>query len=641
MGAEGAERCDYPRLMARSPALRDRPTSDPGSSRRRPWSAAGAAGVATALAIAFVWLVVRRSLADMIGVGMTVPWFGVPLPTYGADPLAMVDRAALLVMLLAVAVAVLAYRRPGLVRDFLFAPGSPIDLAVVRIVIFGVMAVLPRVREAVQLSKTPDSLQTPPAGMPWLLDLIPAVPEVVTPLAVAFVIACLLACIGLWTRPAAITAAILGLYVLGVPQFYGKVSHYHHLLWIVAVLAASRCGDALSIDAIRRAWREGADRKDARDPAVAYGTPVRVIWLLIALTYLFPGAWKWVSGGTEWAFSDNVRNIMYEHWTRLDGFTPPLPVDQWPLAYMLGGAAAIVFEVTFIFLLFDRRTRAFAVVSGLVFHAMNFAFMRLSFATLQICYVAFVPWDRLMRRTGTRMEAIEVVAASGRSRRLVASASVVDVFGVVQVGASTGPLMVRVGEVVSVGWAAVRQLNRRLPATWLLLPVTYAVPAGVGERWLVGRAEPAPAAPTPAPAATPVAVMCVAAVIIGANTLAGVGAVTAAWPFACYPTFGGIATDERDELVLVLRRPGEEDLTLDAAELRRLVSWEKFDGMARPIVRGEDDALERASSLIDVVEGAGIDVPPGTNVEVYRAVRSLRPGGGSVDELQLLFVVDR
>lgn len=627
--------------MLDAPVSETHPPAGAGTTRRRPWSAALAVGVFTALAIVVVWFVVRRPLADAIDAGLTVPLFGVTLRTFGADSLASVDRAALLILLLGTAFAVMAGRRPGLLRDFLFAPGSPVDLAVVRIVIFGVVAVFPRVREAVQYSSTPDALQTAPAGMPWLLDLIPAVPQVVTPLAVAFVVACLLACIGLWTRPAMVTATIIGLYVLAVPQFYGKVTHYHHLWWIMAVLAASRCSDALSVDAMRRAWRRRDVRHVVPGPATTYGTPVRVIWLLIALTYLFPGAWKWVSAGTEWAFSDNVRTIMYEHWTRLEGFTPPLPVDQWPIAYMLGGAAVVVFEVTFILLLFGRRTRAFAVVAGLTFHAVNFAFLRLSFATLQVCYVAFVPWDRLMRRIGRRMEAVEVVETSGRGRSLVASARAVDVFGVVHVGDTTGPLSARAGDTVAEGWAAVRLLNRHVPATWPLLPVTYAVPVGVGDRWLEDDAGPTAVAPSRRPPAAPVAVACVAAVIIGANTLAGVGAVTAAWPFASYPTFAGIAAVERSELVLVLNRPGGTDLTLDAAELRRLVSWEKLDGMARPIVRDEEDALERARTLIDVVQDEGIDVPPGTQVEVYRAVRSLRPGPGTTDDLELLFTVDR
>ena len=171
--------------------------------------------------------------------------------------------------------------------------------------------------------------------------------------------------------------------------------------------------------------------------------------------------------------------------------------------------------------------------------------------------------------------------------------------------------------------------------------MTYAVTASVGERWLEGHADPRPVAALRPPPAAPVAVACVAAAIIGANTLAGVGAVTAAWPFASYPTFAGIAAPERSELVLVLNRPGGADLTLDAAELRRLVSWEKLDGMARPIVRDEEDALERTTTLIDIVQDAGVDVPPGTEVGVYRATKSLRPGSGTAEDLELLFTVDR
>ena len=42
---------------------------------------------------------------------------------------------------------------------------------------------------------------------------------------------------------------MLGWYVLGLPQTFGKVDHDHHLLWCLFVLACSPCGDALAIDA--------------------------------------------------------------------------------------------------------------------------------------------------------------------------------------------------------------------------------------------------------------------------------------------------------------------------------------------------------------------------------------------------------
>ena len=350
-----------------------------------------------------------------------------------------------------------------------------------------------------------------------------------------------------------------------------------------------------------------------------------------------------MSAGLEWALSDNVRTIMYEHWSRLDGYTPPLPVDRWPVAYRLGGLGVILFEVTFVVLLFGRRTRAFAVVTGLVFHNMNYLFLRLGFFTIQICYVAFVPWERFLHRLGSWQTRLEVLQATGRARRLVGAIRVVDVFGVVEVGEGAGPPRVQAGDRDAQGWAAVRLLVRRVPTLWPLLPVVYAVPTATGEGWLAGCPEPRARALQQPPAApgAPRSVTCVAMVIIGGNALAGVGAVTAAWPFACYPTFAGIAHTTRAELALVLDRPDGARLKLDAAALRQIVSWEKFDGMARPILLANEQARGRAAALIDTLVNAGVDVPAGTSVEVYRATVSLDPDADGAENLKLLFRLER
>lgn len=450
------------------------------------------------------------------------------------------------------------------------------------------------VREAVEFSALPSALRSRPAGMPWLLDLLPAVsPPVVRPLAIAFVVACLLACVGWWTRAAGVAAVLLGLFVLAVPQSYSKVTHFHHLWWIAAVLAASPCGDALSVDAARRAWRRGHG-ESLRPPAAAASLPVRITWLLIACTYLFPGLWKYASAGWGWAFSDNLRIIMYEHWTRLEGFTPVLPIDQWPWAYQLGGAAVIVLEIGFLLLVLGRRNRALAAVAGLAFHNANLLFLRLSFATLQVTYVAFVPWSRVFAWLGHRAPIVSISADTPRRLRLVGALLALDPLGVVESDAPAGRRRER-------GRAAVSRMARHRVA----------------------------------------GVAVVGVVILSANTLAGLGAVTAAWPFASYPTFAGIARRERAEPIFVLKQPDGASREIGAAELRRLVSWEKLDSMARPIFNEAPDARQRAEALLAAAEPAGLDVPAGTTVAVYRthAVLDLRKPPPAARDL--LFTIER
>src|SRR6185503_19451812 len=125
-----------------------------------------------------------------------------------------------------------------------------------------------------------------------VLPYVPINPTLAGAASLVFIVACVGAILGLFTRTSAIVAVVTGLYVLGIPQFYGKIDHYHHLLWFGAILAASRCGDALSIDAIRAGWKR-ADRGDIEPPAAAraYHLPIALILVLLGLVYFFPGFW--------------------------------------------------------------------------------------------------------------------------------------------------------------------------------------------------------------------------------------------------------------------------------------------------------------------------------------------------------------
>ena len=152
-----------------------------------------------------------------------------------------------------------------------------------------------------------------------------------------FVVACALALVGAGTRVSAPCAVLLGVFVLGVPQFFGKLNHDHHVLWFAAILAASRCGDALSFDG----WRSGVRPA----PDVAYGLPLRLCWVLVGVVYFFPGLWKaWVAGA-DWIAGDALRLHMHDKWLELRDFVRLVAcyvtfVDWSPRARRLGNWVA-------------------------------------------------------------------------------------------------------------------------------------------------------------------------------------------------------------------------------------------------------------------------------------------------------------
>jgi len=123
----------------------------------------------------------------------------------------------------------------------------------------------------------------------------------------------------------------------------GAVFHDHHLLWLAVILAASPCGDALSLDA----WFARRANRVLPTKGRAHGAAVRAAWLVIALVFLFPGIHKLHASGLAWAFSDNLRNQMWWKWTQDPALMPSLRIDRYPLLCRSLAALTIIFELTF------------------------------------------------------------------------------------------------------------------------------------------------------------------------------------------------------------------------------------------------------------------------------------------------------
>jgi vitamin K-dependent gamma-carboxylase-like protein len=270
------------------------------------------------------------------------------------------------------------------VRRLFVVEGSPIDLAVIRVVFFTValFASVDRLPEV--MAGLPSPLRTMPAGSGWLFHVLPPSAALARVGTLVLVVAALAALLGWHARAAAATWAIAGVWVLGVPQLYGKVDHHQHLIWLAALLAASPCADVLSLDALRR-------RARPPDPAVRYGLPIRVSWLLVGLIYFFAGFWKLATQGPSWASPTNLRLLLHFQWAAGDGFVPLARLDRWPVVLVCMGVGTLVFELAFVFVVFTRR-RPWAVATGLAFHLGTFAFLDISFTTLMASYVVFIPW---------------------------------------------------------------------------------------------------------------------------------------------------------------------------------------------------------------------------------------------------------
>ena len=160
---------------------------------------------------------------------------------------------------------------------------------------------------------------------------------------------------------------VFGLYVFGLSQLSGAVIHDMHLFWFSALLAVSPCGDALSLHRWLRGGGLRGQPHAAMPAALVYGVPLQCARVLLGIVYFFPGFWKLKTSGLAWIFSDNLRNQIYWKWYQLGAEPPALRVDQLPWLLQLAALAVVVFELSFIALVWSRRGRCWPRPSACCF----------------------------------------------------------------------------------------------------------------------------------------------------------------------------------------------------------------------------------------------------------------------------------
>ena len=303
---------------------------------------------------------------------------------------------------LLIVASVLRYQIFSLVTTFFDTATHPLNLAVFRIVFFWTLLDPERVPQVIFYSQLPVELQVVPKGLGWLFNYLPINETLAKVFSNLYLVSCFTGMIGLWSRTSALLVAVVGFYILGIPQLFGKVNHYHHIIWFAALLAASPCGDAFSCDAVVSAWKR-ADRGITTPPgsSSAYAVPLRFVQLLLGIIYFFPGFWKaW--GGLDWVFSENLKFQMYNKWLESGPWMPLFRLDHYPLLYQLSALLTIVIELSFICLIFLPRLYVLAPLAGFIFHHMAGFFLNLRF-DLYYYYTVFFDLHAVSIRLGRWM----------------------------------------------------------------------------------------------------------------------------------------------------------------------------------------------------------------------------------------------
>jgi hypothetical protein len=384
---------------------------------------------------------------------------------------------AIALVLVAAALALCVRYRGRVTRAivaFFRADGEAFDLGVWRFVLFGALYELAARggSDPTFYNRVPRALWSPIPGWAWIQGPLPdafchAAQQ-------GLLLFSLLACVGLFTRFSAWMASLCAFVALGLPHFFTKIDHYHHLIWFATILAASRCGDRFSLDAVYASWRRGGT-DDLAPPgrSRAYGLPLRCTWFLLGLLYFFPGFFKLWTIGLNWPLGDALRYQMYEIWSKWDGFSPTFRVDRFPVLMTLAGAGTILFEVGFVFAIIPRVTRYWAAAGGVGFHSGCGLFMHTPFLSLLVCYPGFVPWRRALGRVGTFAAPQPLVMGADltkdRARRVVALLRELDWADRIEWSGALPPGTARLDGRTLEGTRAVRAAARRVPALWPLL----------------------------------------------------------------------------------------------------------------------------------------------------------------------------
>ena len=555
---------------------------------------------------------------------------------------------------LVAAALILKRQTRGLLTNYFTATSHPLNLAVFRIVIFTFAATQFSRAHLLRYSKLPEVFLAPPTGMDWLLERVPPTPELVSVIYPLFFAACILAASGLLTRVSAVTALVLGIYVLGIPNFYGKVDHYQHIIWFIALLAVSPCADALSVDALVRRWRTGYLARP--EPRLSYALPLRFIWLLIGLCYFFPGLWKIGHTGFAWIFSDNFQNILYRQWT--DGnYIPGLRLDQIPFLTQASAAVAVVFELSFVFLILFPKLRPFAALSGFAFHNVTGYLMRIRFLPLQIAYVAFINWHWLFTKLGRQLFKEEgvLVFDSEHSRlvRLIAALRVLDLLERVTYLdkrtaletrnlSSKASLLFTTSHKQETEFDALMALSARVIGLWPLLPFLYLGRKPLSQIVLtyqtarpdVGKTDGVNAgvvtkqdtAAPPLFTRTWRPVALVGTFLFAGNLVFGFLNIGHGWPFAAYPTFEGVEQPTVTRYQIVKLQEGKE-MPVDLTPFMKGYSEHWFETLMFEAIFAEGAAVQRVrfEDIWRFIVNELNDVDPSSTGRIYSTLIRIDP----------------
>jgi vitamin K-dependent gamma-carboxylase-like protein len=274
---------------------------------------------------------------------------------------------------------------------WLFAPAPARRLAVLRILVGGYAVVFLLARwPSFWTAPGLPARQFEPVGPLWWMDG-PVDPALARGTLIAVVLLGLLFVAGVGWRVVGPLFA-LGFFVVAAYRVsWGHVIHSEHLPALHLLVV----GFAPAADAWRVEWhRRGATSDEPPRPHARYGWPIRVMVIILIVTYLLAGWMKLRNGGSDWVDGRVLRNqIAYDNLRKELLGSQHSPIGgwlvryDWPFPPMAWATMAI--ELGAPLALLGRRLRTVWAIGAWGFHIGIVVLMAISFP-YQVAGIAYL-----------------------------------------------------------------------------------------------------------------------------------------------------------------------------------------------------------------------------------------------------------
>jgi uncharacterized membrane protein YphA (DoxX/SURF4 family) len=220
------------------------------------------------------------------------------------------------------------------------------------------------------------------------------------------IVAGVTALLGFFTRISCFIFALGNWIFIAHAYSYADIHHPETIFCIfLMLLAFSPSGGSLSIDALIRRYRMrfGNGSEEASQEVHTAIWPIKLVHVLLALTYFSTGLSKLLYGGLKWMNGYTLQGYTFQDATRRD-----IPLGIWiaqqhTLCVLLS-VYTVFFELFFFISLFIPWTAPYFMVAGILFQiglyimaGHNF-FQHIILLFLLLVFSGFEPWKACMNK---------------------------------------------------------------------------------------------------------------------------------------------------------------------------------------------------------------------------------------------------